>query len=357
MSVVAFLAPRYHTNQVGWVQLLRSEGHDVEFGTLRRAATEDSVELVPRVLVAEGLPTVSEIGKWLADINASELVIRGEGTVGGRKGTWLYRAFLAARLAGIRPILYSQSSCRGSERTGFRREGLRVLMAQFAKDWISPVDYRGRPLDAKYSYNRTFLPFVASKNFYESEIDSHATMTQAVRVLAVGKFRPRKQHIELVNALGSLGEERRRRIHLSIVGGTVVGDDHSYLAKLKDRIKVLGLEENVSLFVEANFNEMPMIMRNHHVLIHNARKEPASVSIIEALAAGRAVICRSDGGTSHYVRDAQAGIVLDDEADLQIALKRLADDPTKIGHWSLRGRSYALAQREFARERWRQLVD
>ena len=133
--VILFIAPRYHTNQVGIARALLSQGHDVHFHVRTKGFIEDHSVIEPtlfpeswvtfqiRKLFGDGgankkryMPSPIYYWKALKQLNPDIVIIRKHGLA------FTYLAAFYAKLLGCRIIFYGQINSLYFE--NFKRKSL-----------------------------------------------------------------------------------------------------------------------------------------------------------------------------------------------------------------------------------------
>jgi glycogen(starch) synthase len=99
-----------------------------------------------------------------------------------------------------------------------------------------------------------------------------------------------------------------------------------YLKALKRAAEECGIAERVSFLGWLPREQMPGLMhRSHILLLPTVHQEPFARVVLEAMAAGLAVVAADTGGTGEVVRDGETGLLCapGDSADLARQLTRL----------------------------------
>ena len=120
----------------------------------------------------------------------------------------------------------------------------------------------------------------------------------------------------------------------------VIGRDHaaSYI-RLAHR---LGLEERLTIL--PGRDDIPRFLFASDLLIHPAYNENTGTVLLEAVVAGLPVLVTDVCGYSHYICDADAGLVLESpfrQKALNEALAAMLDDSTSRARWSANGLAFA----------------
>jgi UDP-glucose:(heptosyl)LPS alpha-1,3-glucosyltransferase len=133
-------------------------------------------------------------------------------------------------------------------------------------------------------------------------------------LLLVGSGFKTKGADRAVRSLNALPEKLRNKVKLIIVGQDAARDINKLIANLK-------LTSQVK--VKSGRDDIPYLMSASDVLIHPARYELAGHVLLEAMACGLTVITTDKCGYAPYVKDANAGIVLQSpfvQEDLNLSL-------------------------------------
>jgi glycosyltransferase involved in cell wall biosynthesis len=147
------------------------------------------------------------------------------------------------------------------------------------------------------------------------------------RVLAVmvGNIRQWKGQHVVLEALGGLSSEMRRRLLVLFVGATAPMDE-PYAATLRDMVCRLGLGETVR-FVGGR-QDVPDIVNAADICLHaSVTPEPFGLVIVEAMALGRPMVAAGTGGPAEILTPT-SGVLYDPTrpAELAAALTKLVED-------------------------------
>ncbi|SDS16036.1 Glycosyltransferase involved in cell wall bisynthesis [Friedmanniella luteola] len=159
--------------------------------------------------------------------------------------------------------------------------------------------------------------------------------SRTVRFLFLGRIGERKGVPQLLEALGRLPRESGWR-------ATIAGDGD--LSTARARVVELGLQERVELPGWVGPDAVASLLAASDVLVLASYDENLPMSVIEAMAAGLAVVTTPVGATRDLVVDGETGLLVPpgDVGALTAALQRLLDDP------ALRRRLGAAAQTDHA---------
>lgn len=160
-----------------------------------------------------------------------------------------------------------------------------------------------------------------------------------------GRFTPWKgQHV----ALDAIA--RVPNVHLVLVGEALFGET-GYAQSLRAQAKILGITERVHF---AGFqHDVASWMKAMDVIVHaSTQPEPFGLVIIEAMAAGKAVIASNGGAVPEILRDRENGMIVepDDAPKLAEAIATLQREPALAARLAAQG--HADAGQHFSIERY-----
>jgi glycogen(starch) synthase len=163
-----------------------------------------------------------------------------------------------------------------------------------------------------------------------------------LRFLYFGGLMEHKGVHTAIEALGLL-EERGRAggLHLTIVGG----GHPDYEAHLRALTRSLSLEDKVHFGGRVHRSEIPKILSNHDVFLFTSIwAEPFGRTIIEAMAAGLAVIGADVGGNKEILRLYPEDMLFaaGDAAALALKMEHIIDDPDLVQRLGQAGQELVL---------------
>ncbi|MBA3891754.1 MAG: glycosyltransferase family 4 protein, partial [Gemmatimonadaceae bacterium] len=279
---ILFVAARFHTNQVPFVKALQEAGHEVLFDVLFRGGSEDHSLLVPTVVrpsllsrlrmrlrrpvnvaayhADHSFPSFLPYLRRLRRLRPDVVVVRDPNRPFAR------RAALAARLLGRRIVIYTQGEvhARSTRKKDLMREG---LIRSLGATWFSPV--RGEPSLPRVHERVNYLPFAADQDRPVKEV---WFVDDRVRILAIGKFVPRKNHLLLLEAFDVL--RRDHAVDLTIVGELSHADHHAHHALVMDEIALRELHDEVTVRTNVPFTDVHALYVQHDLFVLASRDEP-----------------------------------------------------------------------------------
>lgn len=321
---IVFLIPRFHTNMIGWCRGLRAIGVDVRLLVVGQGRIENHEEfepvciplaawqpfdykgIDPAVRAYRLLPKLSAYWGLLRSLKPDVVIIRG------LTPAYILTA-LPILLLSSKIMLYTQGS-------RIRKHGLltwaknTLLLRLCGRRWFTPVPGLGRgtayrDASVKLWEDRRIeiIPFAHS---VATNIEYRTWREASPRLLLIGKFEARKNHKLAVQALQFLDPT----ICLTLVGECSNAQHERYLMEVKELIRSSGLGARVTILTNVEHGKVCDIYAEHDIFLMISKSEPASVSHLEAMSHGLAIIVGRDNGTADYVEDGMNGYVTEYEA-------------------------------------------
>ncbi|MDG9667859.1 glycosyltransferase family 4 protein [Hahella sp. CR1] len=159
-----------------------------------------------------------------------------------------------------------------------------------------------------------------------------------------GRIIPWKGQLELIEAIAKVAE-KWPEVRLLIVGDASEGFSKAYNEKIKHRVEVLGIEENI---IWAGFQKdvRPFYAISDLVVHASIDPEPFGLVIIEAMASGCPVIVSNLGAAPELVEDGVDGYVINPKVtdELSKGIMTLIESPELRKSFAEKGR-YKVNQR------------
>lgn len=170
---------------------------------------------------------------------------------------------------------------------------------------------------------------------------------QPGQLLFVGRLIPRKGVHTLLHAFAEL-HRRMPGTRLRLAGGGISADDPtSYYHALKQFVANNGLEEVVTFLGELDELAVLQEYSNCAAVVLSSVLETAPMAVMQAMAAGKAVVSTDAGGARYLVEHGQSGFIIppNDPSALAEALYQILGDETRL--WAMGCRAREIAKQRF----------
>jgi mannosyltransferase len=128
----------------------------------------------------------------------------------------------------------------------------------------------------------------------------------------------------------------------------VVGpaDQRAFVRELQDRVEAAGLARRVRFLGELPIDEVPLWYQRVTIYAFTSRNEGFGLTLLEAMAAGTALVAARAGAAEKVIADGDSGILVPpgDVEALVAALEPLMRDPQRAAAMGLRARARAIAE-------------
>lgn len=156
---------------------------------------------------------------------------------------------------------------------------------------------------------------------------------ETLRIVMVARFTPEKNHTLALNVLSALIKQGTRA-HLTLLGDGPLLEGMRSLAQESDLISAI-------TFVGFT-REVGIWLNKADVLLITSRTEGMPMAMLEAMAAGLAVVSTGVGQIPQIIRAAECGCLADSTEGLAGQLQVLAASPAYRAELGIRGRNYVL---------------
>lgn len=334
MSRILFLAPRFHTNQSELVATLIERGHQVRYMVMGQSKSEDHSRLQPSVMPISRL---DRLAAWFRDAKRDDYFYCTRRTIpslramsreifGFKPDVAVIRPFysyftcfavLLFMLRGTRIVLYTQTP-KYKQEVRWRDKRNVFLITKLLRWKLFTVVERieGGEDYKEISPAKHFIPFAHSLDVRALE---RTYDTSLPRLLVIGKFESRKNYTALLKGLALI----QFPYQLTIIGQSTTRAHSLEYSRVEQLIREYGLQDYVTLFQNQLHDFVKDQYLRHDVFVLPSYDEPASVSQLEAMAAGMAVIICRENGTANYVEHGRNGLLC--ERDAKSLAKSLND--------------------------------
>jgi glycosyltransferase involved in cell wall biosynthesis len=332
---IVYIVQRFHTNLYWRLKALAEAGHEVFVLANQEKSGERRDEAIKTIILKE--PKNSGLWRWLSqrshaiyfDIpDLSDLKARikeiGPDVIVGRNINSL-RTLAAFAFANKRKTkVFAEAQTEDYSLGGFPKNALmRSARSLFGvRGLITPLKNRLPAADPFFKY----LPFVVPA----ADFDKSYFAGGHINIIAVGKYIARKDHFTLLKAIRQLSDSYD--IKLTIIGQYNTPETEELRKQVAEVVKFEGLERIVQLEDNLPNEAMERWYRSHDLFVLPAYDEPASYSVLEAMAAKLPVIASDTCGTSCYIEEGESGYVFKskDADDLAAKIEAVIKDKDNL---------------------------
>lgn len=349
---VLYMSHRYHTNQNTIMKGWKENGHKICFISQYAGKIEDYTYVKPIVMgysaifriidyiyvhvlfknrpnamdmkLKCGIPPIIKLAKCIRQFHPDIAIIR-------ERSIYTICMNAVCRMLGVPTILYNLSPVWEEEK---KKDIAHKLVWKLTPKYrMSPspligVDYNGKTKDP-YGFVAPFL--MESK---VSPEEKKYFKDGRINIFSIGKYQERKQHWMMVHAIEKLSKVYD--IHLNIAGELSNEFHQEYFDKVVEYINSHGLSDKITLYKNLNKEEVSNLYNEADLYIIPSTGEPASITVIEAMAFSVPAISGSDNGTASYIEEGVTGYVFEDknQQDLEEKIEKVIsnkDNLVKMG--------------------------
>lgn len=345
---VLYMSHRYHTNQTtimkGWVE----HGHEIRFLSQYAGKVEDYTYVKPIVVgysklfmafdyiyvhflkrkepfaidmkLKCGVPPLRKLAKYIKEFGPDVAIIR-------ERSIYTICMNAICRHYHIPTILYNLSPVWDKP----KRMDLahKIVWKLTPKYRITPtnlvgIDFTGLVKD-KYGY---WAPFLMEPQMSPEEKTYFAG--GRINVFCIGKYQERKNLQMMIEVVEKL--LAKYDLHLTIAGEVSNHFHEEYYQRVTGYVREHGLEDKVTFYRNLNRQEISKLYREADVYVVPSTGEPASITVIEAMAFSVPAISGTDNGTASYIDYGKTGYVFEDndKEDLADKLEKIICDKDNL---------------------------
>ena len=341
---VLYMSHRYHTNQTtimkGWVE----NGHEVRFLSQYAGKVEDYTYVKPIVVgyskffmvfdyiyvhflkrkdpfaidmkLKCGVPPIGKLAKYIKEFKPDVAVIR-------ERSIYTICMNAICRHYHIPTILYNLSPVWDKPKKMDMAH--KIVWKLTPKYRITPtnlvgIDFTGLVKD-KYGY---WAPFLMEPQMSPEEKTYFAD--GRINVFCIGKYQERKNLQMMIEVVEKLLP--KYDLHLTIAGEVSNHFHEEYYERVTGYVREHKLEDKVTFYRNLNRKEISEQYSKADVYVVPSTGEPASITVIEAMAFSVPAISGTDNGTASYIDYGKTGYVFEDndKEDLKDKLEKIICD-------------------------------
>ena len=341
---VLYLLHRYHTNQIEIMRGWKEHGDEICLLTWSKGGIEDYTYAKPVVVgyspvftaiddfymnvikrndpfaldmkLRFGIPPMKKIKKYIADYKPDLIILR-------EKSLYTIFTYSYCKRHHYRTFLYNLSPV-WAKPSYFKHDLAHRIVNQLTPAYrLTPthqigIDMTGKIKDEK-AYFAPFLvkPMCAPEN---KEYFKNGN----INIYEIGKYQDRKNHFLMLKVIRKL-KQKYPEIKLTIAGEISDHFHEEYYEKLCEYVHEHAMDEYVSLLKNIKYQQSGEEYLKADLFVLPSTGEPASITVIEAMAYSIPAISGTDNGTADYIRPGITGEVFEDcdENDLYAKMDKI----------------------------------
>ena len=341
---VLYMSHRYHTNQTTIMKGWKENGHDVRFLSQYRGKVEDYTYVQPIVVgysklfmafdyiyvhflkrkdpaaidmkLKLGIPPIVRLAKYIKEFEPDVAILR-------ERSVYTICMNALCKHYKVPTIIYNLSPVWDKPKKMDLAH--RIVWKLTPKYRITPtnlvgIDYTGLVKDE----NAYWAPFLMEPQTPPDEKTYFAD--NRINIFCIGKYQERKNHQMMIEAVEEL--LGKYDLHLTIAGEISNHFHEEYFKKVNNYVRKHKLEDRLTFLVNLNREEIAKEYKSADVYVVPSTGEPASITVIEAMAHSVPAISGSDNGTASYIDYGKTGYVFEDnnKEDLKDKLEKIICD-------------------------------
>lgn len=341
---VLYMSHRYHTNQTtimkGWVE----NGHEIRFLSQYAGKVEDYTYVKPIVVgysklfmpfyylyvnilkrkdpfamdirLKYGFPPIFKLAGYIKEFKPDVAILR-------ERSIYTIGMNAICRYYHIPTILYNLSPVwEEPKRMDLAHKLVWKLTPKYrmTPTNLVGIDFTGLVKDE----NGHWAPFLMEPQVSPEEKTYFAE--DRINVFCIGKYQERKNHQMMIEVIEELLP--KYNLHLTIAGERSNHFHEEYYKKISDYVKEHNMEDKVTFLENLNRQALAEEYKKTDVYVVPSTQEPASITVIEAMAFSIPAISGSDNGTASYIDYGKTGYVFEDnnKDDLKNKLEKIICD-------------------------------
>ncbi len=341
---VLYMSHRYHTNQTTIMKGWKENGHEIRFLSQYAGKVEDYTYVKPIVVgysklfqafdylyihflkrkdpaaidmkLKCGVPPLFKLVKYIREFAPDVAILR-------ERSIYTIVMNAVCKHYHIPTILYNLSPVW--EEPKKRDLAHKIVWKLTPKYRMTPtnlvgIDFTGLVKDE----NGYWAPFLMEPQLPPEEKTYFAN--GRVNIFCIGKYQERKNHQMMIEAMEELLP--KYDLHLTIAGEVSNHFHEEYFRNVSEYVKSHHLEDRVTFYKNLNRSAISEEYKKADVYVVPSTGEPASITVIEAMAFSVPAISGSDNGTASYIDFGKTGYVFrdNDKEDLKDKLEKIVCD-------------------------------
>lgn len=308
-----FILPRFHSNQVDTIKALINNNHNVDIHVSNIGSSEDHSTINPFLLKECWLSKFIQIilrkeSTGVLPYSFPNLIWYSKKLITSKYDLIILREFF--RVNSLLVIIFSLlfinkcmivTQTRSTFHWSFYRKLIfNILVLHPRISWSSPVSSEsGIPF---------FLHFPVNQIKEKIELKNNK-----ITIMAIGKYGVKRKRLDyFIEQLNLLDWScLDNSLEIIIVGSSEKDKDEKYRKYLYSLIRKFKLIKNIKLYSDISHRKMKSFYRKTDIFVLPSLREPASISIVEALRSGCFCISSKDNGTSNYITHLKNGYLYD----------------------------------------------
>lgn len=338
------MSHRYHTNQTTIMKGWKENGHEIRFLSQYAGKVEDYTYVKPIVVgysklfqafdyiyihflkrkdpaaidmkLKCGVPPLFKLAKYIREFAPDVAILR-------ERSIYTIVMNAVCKHYHIPTILYNLSPVW--EEPKKRDLAHKIVWKLTPKYRMTPtnlvgIDFTGLVKDE----NGYWAPFLMEPQLPPEEKTYFAN--GRVNIFCIGKYQERKNHQMMIEAMEELLP--KYDLHLTIAGEVSNHFHEEYFRNVSEYVKSHHLEDRVTFYKNLNRSAISEEYKKADVYVVPSTGEPASITVIEAMAFSVPAISGSDNGTASYIDFGKTGYVFrdNDKEDLKDKLEKIVCD-------------------------------
>lgn len=345
---VIYMSHRYHTNQTTIMKGWKEAGHEVRFLSQYAGKIEDYTYVHPIIVgyawlfrvfdyiyihfikrkdpfaidmkLKFGIPPMFKLARYIKEFKPDIAILR-------ERSMYTICMNAICKHYKIPTILYNLSPVWDRPK---KMDLAHKIVWKLTPEYrITPtdlvgIDYSGLVRDEKGYW----APFLMEPKVAPNERTYFAK--EKINVFCIGKYQERKNHQMMIEVIEELLPNYD--LHLTIAGEISNHFHEEYYEKISRYVKEHNLEKHITFFVNLSQEKVYEEYKKADVYVVPSTGEPASITVIEAMAFSIPAISGSDNGTASYIVFGKTGYVFEDnnKKDLKDKLEKIICDKENL---------------------------